>query len=200
MEHSSSTLRTLRRILKAGSSILALTINLWIGLSQPNLFILGMCMTLGLISFYGLQSSRQTVFATPFLVSAIIIVASIFTSPVQGVLRQMALSLQLLVVVCAAVIGSSTINFEKILSRTKEHVEPRALSSATRALRAHVMGLTGLTAASFAVSSLFLLLGNAASVKLESLFLVAIAIAVLLLSLVFLGTNPPSISKSKEKA
>jgi hypothetical protein len=113
---------------------------------------------------------------------------------------QVTLSLQLLLLIYAAVVGNSMIRFEKILRRTKEPIELQAASSATRALRSHVISLTGLITASFALSSLFLILGNIASFKLEPLILVAIAIAILLLSLVFLGTSSPSTSKPKEKA
>lgn len=193
-------MKTFLHFLKAGSSILALTTNLLIGLSQPNLLILGACVALGLVSLFGLQSSRQLVFATPFLASAIIIVASIFTSPLRGVTMQILLSLQLLLLIFTTVIGSSAISFERIINNTNGPIEPDAISSENRALRTHIVSLTRLATASFSISSVFLLLGNAASFRLEPLLLVAAAIAILLLSLVFLGTNPSSESKPKEKA
>jgi hypothetical protein len=126
-------------------------------------------------------------------------VSSAFTPSIWNVTVEVTLSLQLLVLIYAAVVGNSMIRFEKILRRTKEPIELQAASSATGALRMHVISLTELIIASFALSSLFLILGNIESFKLEPLILVAVAVAILLLSLVFLGTSSPSTSKPKKE-
>jgi hypothetical protein len=50
------------------------------------------------------------------------------------------------------------------------------------------------------VSSLFFFLGSVANYKLKPLFLVAIAIAMVILSLIFLGTNMLSSTDHVEKS
>jgi len=149
----------------------------------------GICMSLASISLYGLLSLRRIVFVTSFPVLAIFVITSIFATPIKGFMQEEMLSLQLLLVIHATEIGSSLIYFDRILRRMREPIEGTTVSSVARALKRYVINLTGIIAASFIVSSFFLFLGSMTNYKLEPLFLVAIATAILLLSLIFLGTN-----------
>jgi hypothetical protein len=200
LAHATQTLRVYVHILKAVSSILVLIISLWIALSQPNLLMFGICMSLALISLFGLLSLRRIVFVIPFPVLAILLIASIFAAPIKGLMQEVMLSLQLLLVINAAEIGSSSIYFDRILRRMREPIEGTTVSPVARALKRYVVNLTGIITASFIVSSLFLFLGSMTNYKLEPLFLVAIATAILLLSLIFLGTNLPSSTTQTEKS
>ena len=200
MAHANQTLRAYVHILKAVSSILVLIISLWIALLQPNLLMSGICVSLASISLYGLLSLRRIVFVITFPVLAIFLIALIFASPIKGLMQEVMVSLQLLLVIHAAEIGSSSIYFDRILRRMREPVEGTTVSLIARALKRYVVNLTGIITASFIVSSLFLFLGSMTNYKLEPLFLVAIAPAIVLLSLIFLGTNLPSSTTQTEKS
>jgi hypothetical protein len=80
----------------------------------------------------------------------------------------------------------------------REPVEGTKVSSVARTLKRCVVSLTGTITASFIVSSLFL--GSMTNYKLEPLSLIAIVTAILLLSLIFLGTNLPSSTTQTEKS
>jgi len=185
---------------RVSSFVLVLIASLWIALSQPNLPMSGVCMSLALVSFVGLLSLERIVFLIPFPVLAAFVVASIFASPVQGFVQEVIMSLQLLLAVYTAGIGGSSIFFDRIFRRMKEPIDSAMLSSAKRALKRYFMNLSGIIAVSFMASFFFLFLGSLASFKLEPLFLVAIATAILLLSLIFLGTNLPSSTTQKGKS
>lgn len=200
MVRANQALRTYVRVLKAVSSVLVLITGLWIGLSQPSLLVSGVCVSLALISLYGLLSLRRNFFVVLFPVLAIFLIASIFAPPIKGLMQEVMLSLQLLLVIYAAEIGSSSMYFDRILRRMREPVEGTVASSVMRALKRCVINLTGIITASFIVSSLFLFLGSTANYKLEPLFIVAIATAIILLSLIFLGTNPSSSTNQTEKS
>jgi hypothetical protein len=160
----------------------------------------GMCVSLASISLYGLLRLRRIIFVASFPVLAIFLIASIFATPIKGLMQEVMASLQLLLVIEAAEIGSSSIYFDRILRRMREPVERITVSSVARTLKRYVVNLTGIIAASFIVSSLFFFLGSEVNYKLEPLFLVAIAIVIVLLSLIFLGTNLPSSTNQTEKS
>jgi len=111
------------------SSILVLIISLWIALLQPNLLMSGICVSLASISLYGLLSLRRIVFVISFPVLAIFLIASIFAAPIKGLMQEVMVSLQLLLVIHAAEIGSSSIYFDRILRRMREPVEGTTVSS-----------------------------------------------------------------------
>jgi hypothetical protein len=115
-------------------------------------------------------------------------------------MQEVMLPLQLLLLIHATEIGSSSVYFDRILRRMREPIGDTTVSSAARALKRYVINLTGIITASFIVSSLFLFLGSMTNYTLEPLVLVAIGIAVLLLSLVFLVTNLLSSTTQAEKA
>lgn len=199
MVRSNWTLSTYVNLLKAASSILVLTTNLWIALLQPNLFIFGVCVFLCSISLIGLRSLQRTLFAVPFLALAIILISTIVTTPVKGLMVQMTQSLQFLLLVCTIEVGSSTIYFNRIFQRTRGQTACRGLLPAmAKALKRYVASLTAIIVASFVISSLLLFLGNAMEFRFEPLFLVAAATSILLVSLVFLGTDLRSPSARTE--
>jgi hypothetical protein len=200
MVHANQTLRAYLHILKAASSLLVLIMSLWIALSQPNLLMSGICMSLGSIALYGLLSLRKIIFVIPIPVLAMFFIASILAAPIKGFMQEVMLPLQLLLLIHATEIGSSSIYLDRILRRMREPIGDTTVSSAARALKRYVINLTGIITASFIVSSLFLFLGSMTNYTLEPLVLVAIGIAVLLLSLVFLGTNLLSSTTQAEKA
>ena len=186
-------------LLKAASSILVLTTNLWIALLQPNLLIFGVCVFLCSISLIGLTSLQRTLFVVPFLALAIILISTIVTAPIKGLMVQMTQSLQFLLLVYTIEVGSSTIYFNRILQRTSGQTECRSLLPAmAKALKRYVTSLTAIIAASFVISSLLLFLGNAMEFRFEPLFLVAAATSILLVSLVFLGIDLRSPSARTE--
>jgi hypothetical protein len=200
MVHAKQTLRVYPHILKAASSLLVLIMSLWIALSQPNLLMSAICMSLGSIALYGLLSLRKIIFVIPIPVLAMFFIASILAAPIKGFMQEVMLPLQLLLLILATEIGSSSIYLDRILRRMREPIGDTTVSSAARALKRYVINLTGIVTASFIVSSLLLFLGSMTNYTLEPLFLVAIGIAVLLLSLVFLGTNLLSSTTQPGKA
>ena len=198
MVQANQILKTYLHILKGVSSILVLTVSLWIALSQPNLLVSGICVSLGSIALYGLLSLRRIIFVTPLPALAMFFIASIFARPIKGLMQEVMLSLQLLLLIYATEIGSSSIYFDRILRRMRDPVGSTTISSMARALKEYAINLTGIITASFIVSSLFLFLGSLTNYTLKPLFLVAIATAILLLSLFFIGTDLRSSSKGVE--
>lgn len=201
MAHANSTLKTYASLLKTASSVLVLTANLLMVFLMPNLFVFGVCMVLFSISLVGVYSLRRTLFVVPLLATAITLIGAIVTSPVKGLFAQIAQSFEFLLIICTIEIGSSTMYFNRILQRTKDEIRGGSLPLAmANALGRYLTRVTIIIAASWAVSSLSLLLGNAMEFKIEPLFLVAAATAILLISLVFLGMNSRASSAKAKKS
>jgi hypothetical protein len=175
-------------ILKAASSILVLTVNLWIALSQPNPLVFGVCMGLCLTSLVGFLNMKPTLFTSPLLMLAIILIGTIVTAPSKEITAQTIQTLQFLLLIYTIEIGNSTIHFNKILKKIKE---PKPIPAMTKAIKRYVANLTTIIAASFTLSALFLFIGNLTPLKFEQIVLVATATVILLTTLAFLATNLP---------
>ncbi|MEM2971636.1 MAG: hypothetical protein QW270_04350 [Candidatus Bathyarchaeia archaeon] len=188
MAHLNWTFKTYVDVFKVISSILVLTVNLWVALSQPNLIVFGICMSLCLISLMGFQIMKPTLFIFPLLMSTIILIGTIVTASSKGLTAQITQTLQFLLLIYTIEIGNSTIHFNRIIQKIKE---PKPTPAMTKALKHYMANLTTIITASFTLSALLLFVGNLTPLKFEPIFLVATATAILLTTLAFLATNLP---------
>ncbi len=157
-----------------------------------NWFVSGLGMIFTVLGLYGLWKLNKAFFLSSNLtlaaVHTILIIATALTT-VQDVLVS---SLLLLIMIFLVELGSSSILYSRIVRGIREPSDGEVLSRIRKVMSRHLIDVSAIVAMTFFLSGALLSLGSITIPTVMPSYIVAAEIAVLLVSVVLLGSRQNS--------
>jgi len=154
-----------------------------------NWFISGLGMIFTVLGLYGLWKLNKAFFLSSNLTLAAIHILLIIVTALTTVQDVLVSSLLLLIVVFLVELGGSSILYSRIIRGIKEPSDGEVTSRIRKAMSRHLIDISAIVVMTFFLSCGLLFLGSITIPTVMPSYIVAAEIAVLLVSVVLLGSR-----------
>ena len=182
---------------RIAASLLMILVYAWIAIYplpdvSVNWLISGLGMIFTVLGLYGLWKLNKAFFLSSNLTLAAIHILLIIGTALTTVQDVLVSSLLLLIVIFLVELGGSSILYSRIARGIKEPSDGEVVSRIRKAMGRHLIDISAIVVMTFFLSCALLLLGSIAIPTVMPSYIVAAEIAILLVSVVLLGSRQNS--------